>query len=308
MSIKIENTQITELPPSIGDFGDTITSLAVCDNKLVKFPNSLCKLRKLREIWANHNKIVKLPPKMGELINIRVLRLWDNKLSSLPPSMSSMVRLEELLLDDNNFTRVPDCVRYFTNLNMLCMGNNKITEIPEFVFDIKTLTWLTLENNKISKLSDRIGKLKKLECFDISNNLITHIPNTISKLRFLEELFISDNNIDQLPTYILNTQISNFTFGKTPLEQRAFNDNFYVTLHRDYHIRRTHQTHNWIKYVAEKQYCLKYLGVILDCDVPILEAINIGWEYKGLYLVSQDTENCPCCLPSDDEDNEDDSD
>jgi Leucine-rich repeat (LRR) protein len=305
MSIKIENTQITELPPSIGDFGDIITVLDVGTNKLVKFPNSLCKLRNLREIWATHNKITKLPSKMGELINIKVLRLCDNKLSSLPPSMSAMVKLEDLVIHENNFNHIPDCVRYFTNLNMLCMDNNKITEIPEFVFGIKTLTWLTLGNNKISKLSDRIGKLKKLECLVISNNLLTYIPNTISKLKALEQLIICGNNINQLPTYILNTRISNFIFDSTPLEKCAFNDNFYVTLHRDYNVRHEHHTRNWVKYVAEKQYCLKYLGAVLDCDAPILEAINIGWEYKGLYLVSQDTEKCTYCVPSDDEDDSD---
>jgi len=63
---------------------------------LVRLPESIGRLSRLRELHLRNNKLASLPESVGELRELRQIDLRGNPLTGLPVSIAGLPRLDKL--------------------------------------------------------------------------------------------------------------------------------------------------------------------------------------------------------------------
>ena len=116
----------------------TIEKLDCSDKNLFYFPNELCTLINLRELYLDNNKLESLSDNICNLTNLKELHLVGNKLTSISKEISRM-----------------------TNLTLLDLCDNKLTEVPIELSKMKNLKELSLEVNNIEWIPSKLLKIKK---------------------------------------------------------------------------------------------------------------------------------------------------
>lgn len=100
--------------------------LGLRENGLTQFPEGVCYMPKLKELWLQDNQIAFIPECIGNLINLEILSLADNDISEIPNNIGNLVNLEDLYLQGNNLQNVPQSLGNLKNLKFLALGGNPI--------------------------------------------------------------------------------------------------------------------------------------------------------------------------------------
>ncbi len=66
------------------------------DNRLTSLPDSIGRLRRLRELHLRNNHLPTLPESIGQLLELRQIDLRGNPLTHLPDAIAALPRLEKL--------------------------------------------------------------------------------------------------------------------------------------------------------------------------------------------------------------------
>ena len=79
------------------------------------FPEHICSLIFLEELWLPNNAIKSIPESIGQLINLKSLNLRNNKIEFIPMSIKKLKKLENLKLADNRIKEIPKWVKPLLN-------------------------------------------------------------------------------------------------------------------------------------------------------------------------------------------------
>lgn len=79
------------------------------------FPEQICSLKYLEELWLPNNALKSIPESIGELINLKSLNLRNNKIEIIPESIKKLKKLDNLKLADNRIKEIPEWVKPFLN-------------------------------------------------------------------------------------------------------------------------------------------------------------------------------------------------
>ncbi|KAI8910273.1 hypothetical protein EDD86DRAFT_204965 [Gorgonomyces haynaldii] len=212
-----------------------LENLDLRDNRLVKLPQEILSLRKLKRLDISNNNISMLPPKLGLLDNLGTFLYSGNPLRGLPSSNSTQKlmqhlrnkipldempqektpELKTLQLEDDQFADVDPTVQEldisrknltfvspvnrFVRLRSLVLSYNRLSSLDTLSFDY--LTYLDLSNNLLTHL-DFLGSLPVLDHLAVNNN-------KMQKLEFkhalpnLSSLFCASNKIPHLDARML---------------------------------------------------------------------------------------------------------
>ena len=153
-SLFLENNQLTELPPEIGNLTnlkyldllgneiinvpEVMSNLANLNNlvyfsmslrNITDFPNDIIKLTRLTKLDLSNNEITTIPADIGKLTNLESLDLSQNKLTTLPKEISQLSNLKYLALRDNQFKTLPAEIGLLP-LQRLTYGKNPLESPP----------------------------------------------------------------------------------------------------------------------------------------------------------------------------------
>ena len=179
----------------------SLKSLYLGNNKLLQFPDEVCKLTQLEVLDLTNNRINKLPESIGNLTNLQQLVLSDNCLSYLPVALSRLNKLQWVDLRGNKLSYIP---RIFKDLRWLDLGKNEFLYIPEFIKNLTNLEHLYLADNQLEDVPSFIGNLDKLIILSLQNNKICTFTNALANLTNLKKLYLANNQLSSLPESIIN--------------------------------------------------------------------------------------------------------
>ncbi|KAJ1458960.1 hypothetical protein M885DRAFT_613865 [Pelagophyceae sp. CCMP2097] len=87
-----------------------LEELAVDSNQLVRLPEGIETLSKLKIFNARDNLLAQLPDGLGDCAALTVLALSSNRLTELPQSFEKLQNLETCYLNANLFQSMPNCL------------------------------------------------------------------------------------------------------------------------------------------------------------------------------------------------------
>lgn len=112
-----------------------------------------------------------LPQSLSRVRGIRDLFLEGNKLTYLPQWFSQLNYLGGIRLDVNQLTEFPDVLRGFDKLRVLWINSNRMRALPEWIGQLTELSALRLDDNLLTSLPE---SLRALNCSLSLCEAITH--------------------------------------------------------------------------------------------------------------------------------------
>jgi hypothetical protein len=100
--LSLSSNQITDIPDSLGSLENSIISLNMYNNKLVKFPDSLTKCNKISSLSLDSNNISQVPHLIGNMTSLEYLNLSGNKIRFMPASLAKLQATIVVLNLENN--------------------------------------------------------------------------------------------------------------------------------------------------------------------------------------------------------------
>ena len=134
--------RLTEL--SIGNWSDG------GGTQIQNLPESIGKLRRLKNLWLSYNKLTKLPDSFSELNNLEILELRSNSFSKIPSNLMKLNNLKYLGLSYNSIKKIPDWLLNLKALNKLYLSHNYLSEIPDMICEMN-LDYKEMENSFLSQ-------------------------------------------------------------------------------------------------------------------------------------------------------------
>jgi Leucine-rich repeat (LRR) protein len=178
--IALRDSNLKELPESVGDVG---TAARVLD--------------------ATNNRLTTAPALLGSLPNLQRLVLASNEISSLHSVVFTLQSLRVLALDNNLLTTLPEAVGNLQKLEKLSASNNKLSHLPSSLGLLKSLKSLIVNNNRLEHLVADLGYCSSLELLEAKSNCLTDLPESLSQLQKLKNLNLDNNRITAVPPAIL---------------------------------------------------------------------------------------------------------
>ena len=95
------------------------------DPSLGVFPNQICDLKYLKELYLSNNEIFSIPDSIGSLFLLRELDLSYNNIRNIPESLENLHNLKILDISYNNIKELPEFFNNIPSLEILvCVGND----------------------------------------------------------------------------------------------------------------------------------------------------------------------------------------
>lgn len=142
-SLILDNNPITHLPESLRELRnlqvfslkkDSFTrSRSLQKYNLNEFPEVLCRITSLKELYLENNQIKNIPSCLGDLTNLTALSFNNTQIVNLPTSIGLL-----------------------RNLKSLTLENCKISSFPETLTNLKSLKTLNIEGNILFNLSEKV--------------------------------------------------------------------------------------------------------------------------------------------------------
>ncbi|PSN43581.1 hypothetical protein C0J52_16712 [Blattella germanica] len=183
-----------------------LQSLNISNNKLLKLPSSLSRLKSLEVLDLSSNPSLQFNSSSETLRFLTNLK-WLN-LSHIPlktfKSLGQFIQrgnyMEllgiqlincDIVISEENLTTFDN----MPSLVELDLSQNDLTKVPSQMFSkLKNLQTLRLASNRLSNISLNTSNLKNLELIDLTNNKITSIFN-IKITGNVTEINLSDNTV-----------------------------------------------------------------------------------------------------------------
>jgi len=195
-----------------------LKQLEISNNSISSIPSCISNLKNLQILIMENTKIEKLPKEITKLIALKELNMRSGELIAIPTNIGNLSKLEKLNLNSNKIKKIPSSFCELAKLKILDLGyNENLPKIPSCFDDLSKLQELTLSYNNITSISYPIFELKKLELLDMSYNKITKIPSDIKYLTKLKYLDLNSNAITKIPDALgklLNLEILHLSYNK----------------------------------------------------------------------------------------------
>lgn len=174
------------------------TKLLLDEHDLEVFPEEICSLSKLRELWLRKNRIRSLPESIGQLDNLEVLHVSGNLLTCLPGSITRLTRLR-----------------------VLGVSTNQLSDWPDHMGDMEALEEIHAGGNRLSTLPASLGRLPHLRKLNVSNNCLCALPPELRDCRALTYLYLHGNPALGLSATDLGPSWTEVGQGVPPKSPRA---------------------------------------------------------------------------------------
>lgn len=192
--LKISQQRLTEFPPHLLQFPNTLRTLDLSENRFVTIPNDIQKFDLLKHLNLNNNRLQELPIGLGKLIKLETLTAINNVISSIPMELNSLQNLKQINLHHNQLTKFPIMFCGLKHLDLLDLSRNKITEIPAEVKNLQ-VTELNCNQNQISSIAIELAECPKMKILRLEENClhISAIHPTLLKDSKLSNLCVDGN-------------------------------------------------------------------------------------------------------------------
>jgi Leucine-rich repeat (LRR) protein len=184
--------------------------LDIAFNPFEQFPEEICSIPTLEELYIKNCSISKIPKSIKALGNLRIFVMIETKITSIPDEISHLSKLESL-----NFSF------------------NEIKEIPASIGKLKSLESMYIQKNELISLPNEISQLIKMKIFSCSRNQITDI-SPLMKLTKLEDLVVEYNLIEEIPKDIRHLQLLKRLYW---FKSSLFNISVNITKSKKFHMK-----------------------------------------------------------------------
>jgi Protein tyrosine and serine/threonine kinase/Leucine rich repeat len=204
------NCGLTEFPPEIFEWAESLEILDLSNNHLKSLPDTLGQLTHLKAIFFANNEFEELPEVLTQCPQLSIigfkanrirrisdqalspilrwLILTDNQLEYLPPTIANLSQLQKLMLAGNRLRSLPDEMAACQNLELIRLSANQLTSLPPWLFSLPRLSWLAYAGNLLCATSGEasLGKARSLPSIDwadlsLENTLGQGASGVISK-------------------------------------------------------------------------------------------------------------------------------
>ncbi|XP_049931213.1 disease resistance protein RUN1-like [Nymphaea colorata] len=198
---------LREVHESIGDLQRLVVLNMSSCSKLIRLPDSFCRLSSLEELSLMHLRVKLLPSKIGLLKNLHRLYLYGcSDLEELPDSIGNMTKLEELDLNGcERLGTLPASLGNMEDLTELDLNGCGIESLPSSISSLKKLKELKLWCcRQLSSLPASVQSMTWLEKLDVrSCSKLKSLPDCIGRIENLVELNFDGQNMKELPDSIV---------------------------------------------------------------------------------------------------------
>jgi hypothetical protein len=205
-----------------------------------KLPDSMCNLRKLREMCVcllqNSETVTQLtslrdlslvhlinpPQNIGSMQGLTRLNVSCSRaFTMLPDSLSRLCRLQELdITHCMRLGMLPSVISSLSSLTALRASGIDMRELPDWIAGMRCLRILDMDGNYFTTLPDSLSRLTQLEQLSLFGcPSLTCCPEVIGRLPCLTWLNLSHNSFTSLPDSLgeLSSLRLLFLFGCTRL-------------------------------------------------------------------------------------------
>lgn len=197
--------KIKELPESIGKL-KKLREFVFDGGSLTKLPDSIIQLKMLEILDLGYQQLKSLPNEIGNLTNLKRLLLhWNPELKEIPESVSRLKKIVYLTISYTPKLNLKKTLRIISQLPLLDNLYLDAKKIPDEIGLLNNIISLTITkgyHTKKAHLSHKLFELKKLKYLHLNNCGIDKLSNKINELTNLKELWLSDNNLTTLPKSI----------------------------------------------------------------------------------------------------------
>ncbi|NVM54294.1 MAG: leucine-rich repeat domain-containing protein [Candidatus Helarchaeota archaeon] len=161
----LDNNPISRLPDTMKNLTNLHTLSLVNTSsyynfELTEFPEVICSITSLKNLYLERNRIKSLPDCIGQLKNLRILSLNKTQIDQLPHSIGNLTLLESLLIEDCKLNSLPESIinlEYLINLNI--KGNilsNLSDKVVQFLLDLEVIPENDLIYLRVNKSQAKI--------------------------------------------------------------------------------------------------------------------------------------------------------
>ena len=211
-------TRVSELTLDHNEFEEmpdlrnmrSLSTLSVRNNRLLSYPEWMCRLPTLFYLDLEGNQIAELPDCFGNSPYLSQVRLRGNNLSSIPASVANLSLLSHLDLAKNAFYELPDVFYGASSLGALDLSFNFLTSLPPSINanELPMIGHLTVSRNRLESISEAIFAIKSLTILKLDGNKLESVPDNVFANTDLNELDLANNRLQRLPAIDVNETYS----------------------------------------------------------------------------------------------------
>jgi Leucine-rich repeat (LRR) protein len=181
--------QFEKLPESIGKLR-FLKEINISNSCLTSLPKSITECKYLKDITIIKSNLRELPEDISKL-RLRKLNISENFITKLPKSFSEMETLETFDCSINLIEEFEEDFWKLCNLTSLVTHNNQLIALPRNIHLMDNLETACFEGNKITELSAGMPFAKQIILFNLQRNKIDYTDRYNKKI--LEMIPISMN-------------------------------------------------------------------------------------------------------------------
>jgi Leucine-rich repeat (LRR) protein len=186
--------------------------------KYETLPEVISDIWSLQALHVTFSDLVKLPESIGKLQKLRVVNLsCCFHLTSLPDSIGNCVMISSInLFGCVKIATLPSSISRNKRLRVLRLGGTKIERLPSSITTLENLECLDLQRcSELVELPDGIANLKKLVVLNLQGcGMLLAIPKGVGQVTRLEKLGLYVMGVDENDAQISELENVNKIIGE----------------------------------------------------------------------------------------------
>lgn len=154
--LDLTETSITQIPEEIGEL-TRLEYLFLNENSLKEVPSSLVKLKHLRVLYLkqykSYQKLETFPDPICKIFSLKELYLDGTSITQLPEAIGNLTNLEVLSLNGTKITSLPETIGNLKKLEVLNLARCRLNSIPDSITQLSLLKTINIYGNILSGIS-----------------------------------------------------------------------------------------------------------------------------------------------------------